>query len=212
MKQPGLSARRLVILPAVIVFLAAPASRADILDDLKARQAGIRSVSAAFVQEKKTRLLAKPIRASGRFLYQQPGSIRWEYTGSTNMQVIFNGKDLWIYYPDLKEADKLSGVGQYGSMMHFDIATMSRDYAITAAKEKGLVRLSMTPKSKGPISLIEMDLQEGAAFPRMVRLLDRNSEPTTITFSNIKLNQGIPDSSFTFLPGKDVVIRDRSIP
>ncbi|HYQ47841.1 MAG TPA: outer membrane lipoprotein carrier protein LolA [Thermodesulfovibrionales bacterium] len=169
-------------------------------------------MSASFTQEKKTRLLAKPIRTSGKFLYKQPGSIRWEYTGSTNMQVIFNGKDLWIYYPDLKEADKLSGVAQYGAMMHFDISTMSRDYAITAVRERGLVRLRMTPKTRGPINLMEMELQEGAAFPRTVRLLDRNNEPTTITFNDIQLNPAIPDGSFNFLPGKDIVIRDRSLP
>lgn len=185
---------------------------ADILDDLRARQAGIRSVKAAFTQEKKTRLLSKPIKTSGIFLYRQPDNIRWEYTGSSNMQVIFNGKDLWIYYPDLKEADRLSNVGQYGSMMHFGVAAMSRDYAITAVREKGLVRLKMTPRSSGSVSLIEMDLPEGAAFPRVVKLLDRNNEPTTITFSDIRLNQAIPDSSFTFLPGKDIVIRDRSMP
>jgi outer membrane lipoprotein-sorting protein len=57
-----------------------------------------------------------------------------------------------------------------------------------------------------------MELAEGSPFPRLVRLLDRNSEPTIILFRDIMLNPDIPDSSFTFLPGKDVVIRERSLP
>ncbi len=139
----------------VLIFMSA--SSADILDDLKAKQAKIKTVSANFTQEKTTKLLTKPIRTEGRFLYKQPDRIRWEYKGSVNMQVIFNGKDIWIYYPELKEADKLTGLSQYGSLMQFDVLTMSRDYVITAKKEKNILMLKFSPKVKGPISQIEME-------------------------------------------------------
>ncbi len=129
-----------------------------------------------------------------------------------NMQVIFNGKDLWLWYPDLKEADKLSGLSQYGSLMRFDVLSLSKDYVVTAIKDHSITLLTCLPKAKGPISRIDMELAEGAPFPRLVRLLDRNSEPTIIRFRDIMLNADIPDSSFTFLPGKDVVIRERSLP
>ncbi|MDP2158612.1 MAG: outer membrane lipoprotein carrier protein LolA, partial [Nitrospirota bacterium] len=195
----------------LVLFCSVSASSADILDDLKAKQAKIKTVSANFTQEKKTRLLTKPIRTEGRFLYKQPDRIRWEYKGSVNLQVIFNGKDIWIYYPELKEADKLTGLSQYGSMMQFDVLTMSRDYAITAKKEKNLIMLRLAPKVKGPIAQIEMEIPEDSPFPRMVKLFDQNNEPTTITFRDIKLNPEIQDSSFTFTPEKDVVVRERSL-
>lgn len=188
------------------------ASNADILDDLIVRQAKIKSVSAAFTQEKRTKLFSKPIRTSGHFFFRQPDRIRWEYSSGTNMQVIFNGKDLWLWYPDLKEADKLSGLNQLGSMMRFDVLSLSRDYTITAKKDKSTTLLTFLPRAKGPISRIEMELEEGSPFPRRVRLLDRNSEPTIIGFRDIVLNPDIPESSFIFLPGKDVVIRERSLP
>ena len=187
------------------------AASADILDDLKTKQAKIKAVSANFSQEKKTKLMNKPIKAEGRFLYKQPDRIRWEYRGSVNMQVIFNGKDIWIYYPDLKEADKLSGLSQYGSMMQFDVLTMSRDYMITARKEKTVIYLKFSPKVKGPISQIEMEIQDEAAFPRMVKLFDQNNEPTTIIFRDIKLNPDIQESSFTFIPEKGTIVRERSL-
>ena len=190
----------------------ASGASADLLDDIKAGQAKIKSVSAAFTQEKKTRLLSKPIKTSGHFLFRQPDMIRWEYGGGTNMQVIFNGKDLWHWYPDLKEAEKIGGLSQYGSMMRFDVLSLSKDYTITAKKDKNITHLAFLPKAKGPVSRIEMELAEGSPFPRLVRLLDRNSEPTIIFFRDIMLNPDIPDSSFTFLPGKDVVIRERSLP
>jgi outer membrane lipoprotein carrier protein len=191
-------------------FLIVSAS-ADIIDDLKAKQAKIKTVSATFSQEKKTRLLTKPIRSEGRFQYKQPDRIRWEYRGGMNMQVVFNGKDIWIYYPELKEADKLSGLAQYGSLMHFDVFTMSKDYTITAKKEKDFTSLMFVPKAKGPISRIEMEISDDTAFPRMVRLLDRNNEPATITFRDVRINPEIKDAVFTFVPEKGVVVRERSL-
>ncbi|MBI5073917.1 MAG: outer membrane lipoprotein carrier protein LolA [Nitrospirae bacterium] len=196
---------------SLFLLIFASVSPADILDDLKAKQAKIKTVSANFTQEKKTRLLTKPIKTEGRFLYRQPDRIRWEYRGSVNMQVLFNGKDIWIYYPDMKEADKLTGLSQYGSMMQFDVLTMSRDYTITARKEKSIIFLKFSPKVKGPISHIEMEIPEESSFPRMAKLFDPNNEPTTIMFSDVKLNPDIKDDNFIFVPDKGVTVRERSL-
>ena len=198
-------------IPLLLILFSASASSADILDDLKVKQAKIKTVSANFTQEKKTKLLNKPIKAEGRFLYKQPDRIRWEYKGGMNMQVIFNGKDIWIYYPELKEADKLTGLSQYGSMMQFDVMTMSRDYAIIAKKEKNIIMLRLAPKVKGPISQIDMEIPEESSFPRMVKLIDQNNEPTTITFRDVRLNPDVKDDAFIFLPDKGVVVRERSL-
>jgi outer membrane lipoprotein carrier protein len=200
------------VLLVLSLLIMASGTSADLLDDLKVRQTRIKSVSATFTQEKKTKLLSKPINSDGKFFYKHPDRIRWEYSGGTNMQVIFNGKDLWIYYPDLKEADKLSGLSQYASMMRFDVLSLSKDYTITAKKDKSIALLTFVPKTKGPLSRIEMEIVDDSSFPRMVKLTDQNNEPTTITFRDVKLNTDIRDSSFTFMPDKGVVVRERSLP
>ena len=210
-KLRHLIAGLIISLLLVLFCWSATTASADILDDLKAKQGRIKTVSASFTQEKKTKLLTKPIKTEGRFLYKQPDRIRWEYRGSVNLQVIFNGKDIWLYYPELKEADKLSGLSQYGSLMQFDVLTMSRDYTITARKEKTIIYLKFSPKVKGPISQIDMEIPEESSFPHKVKLFDQNNEPTTITFKDIKLNPEIQDSSFTFVPEKGVVVRERSL-
>lgn len=207
--QPAIRAH--LFIPLLLVLFSLSVSSADILDDLKAKQAKIKTVSANFTQEKKTKLLTKPIRTDGRFLYKQPDRIRWEYRGSVNLQVLFNGKDIWLYYPELKEADKLTGLSQYGSMMQFDVLTMSRDYTITARKEKNVIFLKLSPKVKGPISRIEMEIPEESSFPQMVKLFDQNNEPTTIIFKDVKLNPDVKDDVFVFVPEKGVVVRERSL-
>jgi outer membrane lipoprotein carrier protein len=194
----------------LLIIFSVSAVSADLLDDLKAKQAAIKTVSANFTQEKHTKLLSRPIKSDGRFFYKQPDRIRWEYRGNVNMQVIFNGRDFWIYYPALKEADKLSGLAQYSSMMHFDVMTMSRDHSVSAKKEKGILYLTFSSKTKGPISRIEMELPEDSLFPRTVRLFDQNNEPTIISFRDVKLDNDVRDDIFTFIPEKNITVRERS--
>lgn len=195
----------------IIFFSIITVSHAGSVDELKAKQADIKTVSARFMQEKHTKLLTKPIRSSGRFFYKQPDMIRWEYSGSVNMQVIYNGKELWLYYPELKEADRLNGMPQYSSLMHFDVSSLAGDYAISARKDKNVSLLSLVPKIKGPVRQIEMEFPGQSSFPRMIKLTDSNNEETVIIFSDVQLNTVIQDNTFRFIPEKGVTIRERTL-
>ena len=196
----------------LLILFTSTTSLADIIDDLKAKQAKVKTVSAQFTQEKHTKLLTKPIKSSGRFLFKQPDRIRWEYRGSTNMQVIYNGKEFWIYYPELNEADKINGMPQYSSLMHFDIAKMSKDYDIKGRREQNILKLRFTPMVKSPVTLIEMEFTEDSSFPGNLKLTDSNGEITLIIFKDVKFNSEIQDNIFTFNPDKAVKVRERSLP
>lgn len=200
------------ILACVVLLAVVRVSSADILGDLKERQAKVTTIRARFTQEKQTRLLTKPIRSSGIFLFRQPDKIRWEYSGKVNMLVVYNGKELLIYYPDLGEADIMRGVPQYASLMHFDISRMSREYDIQTSRQKDMTRLKFFPKTKGPVALIEMEFPEAVPFPRSLMLTDTKGDVTRISFRDVLLNQEVSDSLFTFVPDSSVKVRERSIP
>lgn len=201
-----------VIAAALVLlsFLIAPAT-ADLIVDLKARQAKIKTVSADFMQEKQTKLLVKPIKSTGSFFYKQPDRIRWEYTGSVNMQVIYDGKELWIYYPDLGEADRISGLPRYASLMQFDIASLSSDYDVAGKKENDILKLRFVPKSKGPLNMIMMEFRGQSPFPDHIQLEDTNGELTRISFSDVKLNKEVSDDTFRLRTGNNIRIRERSL-
>ncbi|GAB4482990.1 MAG: outer membrane lipoprotein chaperone LolA [Thermodesulfovibrionales bacterium] len=183
----------------------------DLVSELKAQQAKMTSVSARFTQEKRTRLMAKPIRSAGRFFFRQPASVRWEYGGDTQLQVIFNGTDLWLYYPDLKEAEKVSGALPFASLMKFDLSSLSAEYEIAARKEKGVVKVKLVPRVKGFIREIEMDMAGDAAFPGTMRLIDSHNEATVIIFKDVKVNAKLGDELFRFTPPSGVTVRERQV-
>lgn len=187
------------------------ASAGDIVAELMSQQEKITTVEAPFLQEKHARLLKKPITTEGRLLYRKPDRIRWEYRGSMKLDVIFDGKDLWLYYPDLKEADRMSGMAGYASLMQFDVSSLSRNYTVEARKEKQQYFLRFVSRAAGPIRRIEMVVPEETAFPQRVTLFDANNEPTIITFTNVKINKKIAGDPFRFVAGPDITVREQKL-
>src|SRR6267378_4802419 len=97
---------------AVLAFLAltsiassAPLSEAD----LKNLLAGIRqnrSTQADFQEERAIRLMKKPIVSSGRISFQPPNKFRREVKGNSPSLTVSDGRQLWIYYPNFKSAER----------------------------------------------------------------------------------------------------------
>ena len=52
----------------------------DSWEEIRRESAGIRSVAAPFTQKKQMKILARPLVSEGRFYFQGPDSLRWEYT------------------------------------------------------------------------------------------------------------------------------------
>ena len=48
------------------------------------------SVQADFVQEKSLPILARPLISTGKFLFQAPGSLRWEYFSPLSSVLLMN--------------------------------------------------------------------------------------------------------------------------
>ena len=198
---------------AVLFLLCGPSAglRAeDILTELRSRQEAVRSVSAEFVQDKHTRLMKKPLRSSGKFFFKRPDRVRWEYGGDTRLQVIFGGQDIWLYYPDLGEADHLSGAAQYSSLLQFDVASLAARYSVSGARHKEGYRVSLVTKGSGPVARMEMELDGSSGFPKVVKLFDSREDVTVITFRSVKVNPELRDEIFRFSPGPDVKVREQA--
>ena len=92
---------------AVLMSVAntAPLSEAD----LKNLLAGIRqnrSTQADFQEERVIRLMKKPILSSGRIWFQPPNKFRREVKGNAPSVTVSDGRQLWIYYPNFKSAER----------------------------------------------------------------------------------------------------------
>src|SRR5205809_7487241 len=96
-----------MLLVAVLVSIAnsAPVSEAD----LKNLLAGIRqnrSTQAEFQEQRMIRLMKKPILSSGKVWFQPPNKFRREVKGNSPSLTVSDGRQLWIYYPNFKSAER----------------------------------------------------------------------------------------------------------
>src|SRR2546430_3965840 len=52
------------------------------------------------------RLMKKPILSAGKVWFQPPNKFRREVTGSSPSLTVSDGRQLWIYYPSFKSAER----------------------------------------------------------------------------------------------------------
>ena len=72
---------------------------------LQEHRAKFPSLTADFTEEKTTHLLNKPLVSEGSLSFQTPNKFRRELRGNNPSIMVSNGQRLWIYYPNLKEAE-----------------------------------------------------------------------------------------------------------
>src|SRR5437763_11241022 len=83
----------------------APLSEADVKNLLAGIRAN-RSTQADFQEERVIRLMKKPIVSSGRIWFQPPNKVRREVKGNSPSITVSDGRQLWIYYPNFKSAER----------------------------------------------------------------------------------------------------------
>jgi outer membrane lipoprotein-sorting protein len=65
-----------------------------------------RSTQADFQEQRVIRLLKKPVVSSGTVWFQPPNKFRREVKGNSPSVTVSDGRELWIYYPNFKSAER----------------------------------------------------------------------------------------------------------
>ena len=185
--------------------------------DLKNLLAGIRqnrSTQADFQEERVIRLMKKPILSSGRIWFQPPNKFRREVKGNAPSVTVSDGRQLWIYYPNFKSAERYP-LGK-GSPLDTTVAAINsalnlenieNTFQINAAKaDKGceLTLLPRAPSMKRAFQKLDLRIDDNLRVERTDMLLP-NGDRIVTTYSN-QTHAPIPASTFEFKlpPGTEV--------
>ena len=197
----------LVFAALISAAKAAPLSEAD----LKNLLAGIRqnrSSQADFQEERVIRLMKKPILSSGRISFQPPNKFRREVKGNAPSITVSDGRQLWIYYPNFKSAERYplgkgspldSTVAAINSALNLE--NIENTFQINAAKsDKGyeLTLLPRTPSMKRAFQKLDLRINDNLRVDRTDMLLP-NGDRIVTTYSN-QTRAPVPDSTFEFKP------------
>src|SRR5881397_2152820 len=183
----------------------APLSEAD----LKNLLAGIRqnrSTQADFQEERVIRLMKKPILSSSRIWFQPPNKFRREVKGNSPSVSVSDGRELWIYYPNFKSAERYP-LGK-GSPLDATVAAINSalnlenieaSFNITATKTGNGYALQLLPRSyamKRAFQKLDLRISDKFRVERTDMLLP-NGDRIVTTYSN-QTRPPIPPSTFEF--------------
>jgi outer membrane lipoprotein carrier protein len=213
MFRPALTLVALCLMPALPGAQSRPAPDA-VARSLKQRYQGIRDFAADFVHTYRGGVLRTQTTERGNVKIKKPGRMRWVYTAPEKKEFISDGQKVYSYLPQDKQVI-------VASMPSDDQATtpalflagkgdIARDFTATYAETPpaGTTSLKLTPRQSEPeYEYLVVAIDPATLQIRALTTRDRQGGDSTLTFTNLKENQGISDKEFAFrVPrGVDVI-------
>ena len=201
------------LVSAALAFIAlATAKTATVSEgELKNLLAGIRqnrTTEADFQEQRMIRLMKNPIVSSGRIWFQPPNKFRREVKGNSPSITVSDGRQLWIYYPNFKSAERYplgkgspldSTVAAINSALNLE--NIENTFQIAATKTDNGYELALLPRAasmKRVFQKLDLHINDQVRVDRTDMLLP-NGDRIVTSYSN-QTRASIPSSTFEFKP------------
>ncbi|HEY9101557.1 MAG TPA: outer membrane lipoprotein chaperone LolA [Chitinimonas sp.] len=197
--------------PLLLLLLTLPAFAGG-LDQLKGFLSQTQSFTASFSQTVTSRG-GKQQQASGTMAILRPGKFDWLYTKPYEQRVVGDGKQVWIYDPDLnqvtaKRLDK--ALGDSPAALLAGSNDLEKSYKLgELGNRDGLDWIEATPHNRdNGFEKVRIGFKD--AQPMAMELADNYGQTTVIRFSGVIRNPKLSGERFNFVPpkGADVVKAD----
>src|SRR5215831_14976385 len=152
-----------------------------------------RTTQADFREERVIRLMKKPVLSSGRIWFQPPNNFLQEVKGNSPSVTVSDGRELWIYYPNFKSAERYP-LGK-GSPLDATVAAINSalnlenietSFNVSATKSDTGHELALLPRTAAMKRVFQkLDLRINNQF-RVERtdMLLPNGDQIVTTYSN----------------------------
>lgn len=127
-----------------------------------------------------------------------------------DMRIWYDGKTQWVYRERSEEVYVSEPAGE--ELQYTNPAVLLRTYKkeydakymgeSTSANGKTAYDIELSPKKKGDIIRISLQMEKSSSFPSRIVIEDKNSMRTMIQIDKLTSNINRPDSFFVFDPEK----------
>lgn len=188
------------------VHAATPVTLAQVIKEVQAQQKKTATLQADFRQEKELALLSKPEVSSGTFIYSRPNNVLWTYDTPKRVQMVIAAGVLTTYYPELKKAERIDvkrfedRIFKYmGASGAIDELARYFDFTFTDSKSKPEFALDLTPKNRAVakrVRRIKIWIDKKTYLTNKIEYVEGDGDITRYAFSNIRVNETVPQSKF----------------
>jgi len=167
-----------------------------------------RTTQADFQEQRVIRLMKNPVLSSGTVWFEPPNKFRREVKGNSPSITVSSGRELWIYYPNFKSAERYP-LGK-GSPLDATVAAINSalnlenietSFNVTATKTDNGNELQLLPRTaamKRVFQKLDLRINDKFRVERTDMLLP-NGDRIVTTYSN-QTRAPIPPSTFEFKP------------
>lgn len=201
----------------LVCFVAAsPASAApmtsdeinDLVKKLESHYENRISLQANFREERHMSILKEALVNQGKLWYTPPDKFRREIEGNQPSTTVIDGKQMTIYYPNLKTAERYNldrrpelknSIQAITAGLNFQ--RLGDYYNIDGTKDGKLFHVTLTPKTasiRKMVKTVTITVQQDLT-PEAVDLETARGEKVSITYSNVK-RDSVSDSTYQFNP------------
>lgn len=200
-----------LILNCVLAIAAPLAAAEDTVTRLSGLLASARTVEAKFEQTVAAANGTAGQRASGVMTVARPHLFRWEVRQPFEQLIVADGKQVWVYDPDLAQAVVRPFDRQLSDtpalLFSGDAKKIGERYTVTLLDgQAGNSRFQLKP---GDTDALFETLTVGFRNGKLadMTLLDSLGQTTTIRFSDVAVNGTVAPARFQFTPpaGVDVI-------
>ena len=190
---------------------------AQVIDRLQKTYDSTADLHATFEQVYHFKVNGLERKSSGQVFVKKPGKMRWDYTKPNPRYFISDGVTLWVYVPaDAQAFEQPLESSQVAAALSFLVGQGDLvgdfDHALLPPGPRGELRLQLVPK-KSTRQYRKLVL---SLHPETFRVVGTEVEDpvgnlNTLTFLDLRVNQGLPDEGFDFTPPDGTrVVRSRS--
>lgn len=165
---------------------------------LQRQNVGLTSIASTFTQTTTIPMFEDPIVSSGRFLYQKPSSLRWEYLTPVPHGFVLNGDRGFKWEDETRtrtnftvNSDPAAGLvaAQLLTWVTFDIASIRAEYSVTVIQPSPLhiVLEPLRPETRKVVASLDMLFSPRGTVEVLV-LVEASGGQTRLTFTDTRVN------------------------
>jgi outer membrane lipoprotein-sorting protein len=161
----------------------------------------VEDFSADFIQEKRISLFRKEIVSHGTIQFKRPDKVLIEVFDPDPSLMIVEGNSLWLYFKRERVAQRYSVAGN--PVLKRFLAILNNPFkgewgrVTTMSEEDDSVVLDVMPgEAEAIFSKITFWVSTQDWLIRRLALYEKSGDVTILSYENIRVNTGIPDSRF----------------
>jgi outer membrane lipoprotein carrier protein len=141
--------------------------------------------------------------AVGKMYVQRPNKFHWDYQKPYKQMIVADGSKVWIHDIDLNQITVKNfddALGKTPALLLSNQNKLREDFFINALPAKeGMARFELLPKdAQAPFDSMRLILQKNELLG--FELVDKLSQTTLVTFSEVRKNLRLNEALFIFTP------------